>query len=295
MDALSWFARTSAEPPSFRLRVGLVIFDNVAVLRLSHSRSVLDRTAAHVAAVSVGRVYYVVSAGAVVVSQDGRDIALNPGSAAVVSGSSPHQLHIPDSAETILAVVRKGVFHGRGLPESEPDPRRFPATSFTEAVSQFLRTLASNPPDPSSPEGITSQQAILSLLTGLVVGTSEDPQRTAPQELWIADALTFIAANFANPALTTADVAAATGISSRHLQRVFASAGNSVADELRRTRVRWATTQLEQPEGVRKLEELATSTGFGTAARMKRAFLRQVGMSPRQYRASLQENSRRTI
>ena len=295
MDALSWFARTSADPPSFRLRVGLVIFENVAVFRLAHSRSVLDRTAAHVAAVSLGRVFYVVSTGAVVVSQNGRDIPLGSGSAAIVSGSSPHQLRIPESAETILAVVRKGVFHGRGLLESEPEPRRFPTTSFTEAVSQFLWTLSLDPPDPFSPEGITSQQAILSLLTGLVVGSSEDPQRSAPSEMWIANALTFIAANYANPSLTTADVAAATGISSRHLQRVFASADNSVADELRRTRVRWATTSLEQPEGVRKLEELAASTGFGTAARMKRAFLRQMGMSPQEYRASLRENSGRTI
>ena len=288
MDMLSWYARTAADPSDFRLRVGFVIFEKIAVFRLAHSRSVLDRTSAHVAAVRLGSAFYLVREGAALLTQDGHEIPLSAGASAMASGDTPHQLHIPDSAEMILVIVRKGIFRGRGFSESELGPRRFPATSFTEAVSSFLQSLTSDLPVPSSPEGITSQQAILSLLTGLVV-SSEEQQRPAQRELRIANALTFIAANHSNPELTTADVATATGISARHLQRLFASAESSVADELRRTRVRWASTWLSEDAGMR-LSEIATASGFGTVSRMRRAFQRQLGLSPLQYQAAVVAN-----
>ncbi|GGF05384.1 helix-turn-helix domain-containing protein [Mycetocola zhadangensis] len=288
MDMLSWYARTTANPPDFRLRASFVIFENLTVFRLEHSRAEIDRTPAHVAAVRVGGAFYLVRDGAATLTQNGRTIPLGAGASAFASGVTPHQLHIPESAAMILVVVRRGMFRARGLPESELGPRRFPATSFTEAVSSFLRALASDFPVPSSPEGITSQQATLSLLAGLIT-SSEGQQRTAQPELSIARALTFIAANYSNPDLTTADVATATGISSRHLQRIFASANNSVADELRRIRIRWAAMRLDEGVGARELTELAASTGFGNIARMRRAFLRQTGMSPTQYRDSAQQ------
>lgn len=284
MEMLSWYARTSADPADFRLAVGFAIFEDVAVFRLAHSRCVIDRTAAHVAAVTLGSVFYVVRAGAVVLSQNGREIPLGAGSSAVASGEAPHQLRIPESAEMILVIVRKGAFYGGGL--AEPQPRQFPTTSVSHGVSLFLQALALDFPVPSSIEGVTSQQMILSLLTGLVISSSEGPQRSLQRHLWLESALTFIAANYGNSRLTTADVATATGISSRHLQRLFASAESSVQGELRRTRVRWASTWLEETRA-RRLDEIAVAAGFGTAASMRRAFRRQTGISPMQYRASL--------
>jgi AraC-like DNA-binding protein len=285
MDVLAWFARTSAVPAAFRLDVRFVLFERVALFRLAHSRAVLDRTAAHVAAVSVGSVFYMVSAGAATLSQGGRDIPLAAGSCAIASGDAPHQLRIPEGAETILVVVRKGVFATRGLGGHGATPRRFPDSSLTDATSVFLQALASDLPVPTTREGVASQQAILSLLTGLIVGTSVEPLRATQREQWIASALTFIAANYSNADLTTADVATAAGISSRHLQRLFASADTSVADELRRTRVQWASVWLAE-ERKRRLVEIATASGFGTVSRMSRAFRRQLGVSPVQYRSN---------
>jgi transcriptional regulator GlxA family with amidase domain len=63
---------------------------------------------------------------------------------------------------------------------------------------------------------------------------------------------------------------------------------DSVTDELRRTRVRWATTRLEAGYASSGLEDLATATGFGTVARMRRAFARQIGVSPLEYRETVQ-------
>lgn len=285
MDLLSWFARTVADPSEFRLQASFVVFDALAVFRLRYSRSVLDRTAEHVSAVSLDRVFYVVCSGSVVLSQNGKDTELVTGASALASGAAAHQLRIPDRAEILLILVRKGVLHGRGLPEPT-ELRPLPDTAFTTAVSLFLQTLASDLPLPSSAEGITSQSAIVQLLTGLVVGTAEMPASAAQHAAWIASALTFIAGNYSNPNLTTAAVATATGISSRHLQRVFALAGTSVAGELRRTRTRWAATWLEDGAGSRTLNDVAALAGFGTASRMRRAFRHETGLSPVQYRVA---------
>lgn len=285
MDLLSWFARTVADPAEFRLQASFVVFDALAMFRLRPSRSVLDRTTENITAVSLGSVFYVVCSGSVVFSQHGKDTTLGEGASALVSGTAAHQLRIADGAELLLVVVRKGVLHGRGVAEPT-ELRPIPDTAFATAVSLFLRTLASDLPLPSSAEGIASQSAIVQLLTGLIMEIAEMPASSAQHVAWIASAVTFIAGNYSNPNLTTAAVAAATGISSRHLQRIFALADTSVADELRRTRTRWAVTWIEESAGSRKLEEIAILAGFGTVARMRRAFRRQVGMSPLQYRAA---------
>lgn len=286
MDMLSWYARTVADPAEFRLKVSFVIFDDLAVFRLTHSRSVLDRTDEHVTAVSLGSVLYVVCRGPVVLSQNGKDVSLGQGASALLPGTAAHQLRVPEGAEILLIVVRKGVFHGRGVPEPPDGLRPLPATSYVTAVSQFLQSLAVDLPAPSSPDGITSQHAILHLLTGLVAGAADAPAPSAQHALWIARAQTFIAGNYANPNLTTAAVATATGISSRHLQRVFALAGASVAGELRRTRTRWAATWLEDSGGTRTLSDVAALAGFGTVSRMRRAFRYETGLTPPQYRAA---------
>ena len=288
MDVLSWYSRFSADPAEFSLQMDFVVFDDVALFHLKHSAATVERQVDHVNGVSLGHLFYFVISGSLVLSQNGARIPLSAGTSAIASGYTPHRLDVVEQTELILVVLRRGALRGRGLPEPRDEVHRFPATSFTTAVSHFLHSLTPELPRPLSPEGITSRLAILHLLAGVITGTVEEESSQAPrQAVWVAQALTYIEANYVNPNLTTAAVATATGISPRHLQRLLAASSNSVADELRRARVRWATVSLRSSLATSPtLREVAERSGFGTVSRMRRAFHREIGMSPAQYRAS---------
>jgi transcriptional regulator GlxA family with amidase domain len=74
------------------------------------------------------------------------------------------------------------------------------------------------------------------------------------------------------------------GMSLRHFCRVFRSeVGVPPAAWVERVRVETARRALETTPA--SVEEVAASAGFGTPESLRRAFARQVGLSPREYRA----------
>ncbi len=80
-----------------------------------------------------------------------------------------------------------------------------------------------------------------------------------------------------------ADLAAQAGLSPRHLQRRFtAELGTPPAAYVERVRVETARRALV--EGDDPIEAIAHWCGFGTAETLRRAFHRQVGIAPSEYR-----------
>lgn len=85
-------------------------------------------------------------------------------------------------------------------------------------------------------------------------------------------------------ALDVPSLARRAGLSERHFARVFRSeVGASPAAYVERVRIEAARRLLETTE--RGVEEIATASGFGTPEALRRAMGRQVGLSPREYRA----------
>ena len=83
---------------------------------------------------------------------------------------------------------------------------------------------------------------------------------------------------------TVEAMASRAGLSPRHFTRLFRSEiGSTPARYVERVRVDAARRTLEQSST--GLEAVATDCGFGTTETMRRAFLRQVGVSPSEYRA----------
>lgn len=98
----------------------------------------------------------------------------------------------------------------------------------------------------------------------------------------IASALQFIVAN-SHLDISPADVARAVTIGTRTLQRRFRKHLNRpIATEIRRVRIERAKRQLAQ--STRSLKEIACNVGFGEAMRMYEVFLRELGVTPSQYR-----------
>jgi transcriptional regulator GlxA family with amidase domain len=86
--------------------------------------------------------------------------------------------------------------------------------------------------------------------------------------------------------LTVDDIVAATDVSRRHLDRLFAAElGRTVAEELGRIRVEHARQLLS--ETARTVDDIATRSGFSGRDHLRQALSRTTGLSPRSYRQSI--------
>jgi len=82
-------------------------------------------------------------------------------------------------------------------------------------------------------------------------------------------------------------LAAEVGVSARHLSRLFhAEQGKSLADYVERTRVDIARRLLE--ESPAPIKAIAFAAGFGSTTTLRRAFLRDLGITPQEYRTRFQ-------
>lgn len=119
---------------------------------------------------------------------------------------------------------------------------------------------------------------------GLVVRESTD--FVAVEDAETAAALEFISGNSHLP-IRVDDVARAVAMEPRTLQLRFRKHLNRpIADEIRRVRIERAKRELSQTE--RSMAEIARAVGFRDPQRMYEVFVRELGVSPTQYRKDRQ-------
>jgi transcriptional regulator GlxA family with amidase domain len=101
-------------------------------------------------------------------------------------------------------------------------------------------------------------------------------------QVWIADNL--------HRKLSVQDLAHRVSMSVRNFERVFVrEVGRTPAQYLLQSRVEMARHQLERTE--RGLKQIAAACGFGSADLLRRAFVRVLGITPGEYRNSLEERA----
>ena len=99
----------------------------------------------------------------------------------------------------------------------------------------------------------------------------------------VARAMTFIIQNVHRP-LDVGDVVEAACASRRTLERRFQQkVGRSVAQEIRRMRVERAKRELLEPE--LSIKQVASRCGFASSIRLHEMFVREVGLSPTEFRS----------
>lgn len=153
----------------------------------------------------------------------------------------------------------------------------YEAARMLEALMQDRdRARRSNGRSPAS----SSIQHLLLPPQGLVVRESTDFIAVSDPET--AAALEFISTHSHLP-IRVADVARSVAMEERTLQLRFRKYLNRpVADEIRRVRIERAKRELTQSD--RSLADIARSVGFREPQRMYDVFMRELGVSPSQYR-----------
>ncbi len=108
------------------------------------------------------------------------------------------------------------------------------------------------------------------------------------QAALVARAKHVIEARLADPALGPEDVAAALGVSSGYLHRLFHVAGTTVGTHIRCRRLERCRAELADPlHAGERVTEIALRWGFNDMPHFSRVFRAAFGMGPRDYRASV--------
>ena len=119
-------------------------------------------------------------------------------------------------------------------------------------------------------------------------GAAEDLRALLETPQLVRDAKKYIEENFAREEFSLTDAADYTHVSPQHLSRVFRqSTGITFMDYITRVRIRRAIELLRDDD--RKMYEIAETVGYSSQHYFSSAFKKVLGVSPMEYKKSLQK------
>jgi AraC-like DNA-binding protein len=202
---------------------------------------------------------------------------LRPGQVLICDADRPFARGFARGLEELaIKVPRAALLARTGLAGTGLTSLRFPVVAtFARGNDPYARVLARLVDRAARTERpvAADEGTVLDLVATLAAGRNAD--RTAALR---AAARCFIEDHLADPGLGAAWVAAATGISERHLSRVFAADGTTLPRHVLSRRLQLAYAMLADPAPGRTVADVAARCGFTSAAYFSHAFRARFGL-----------------
>ncbi len=213
--------------------------------------------------------------------------SLQPGQAIMYDTDLPFTRGFARGLEELVLTIPRAVYRDLTGQEGLREPVVFPfgpgAEATAHALAKLVRATVAPQADgtaPQAPVSVEAERCLLDLISPLVVHRQAGEARC-----YVTAAQDYVERHLADPDLSAQQVAAAVGISPRHLARAFAEAGLTVREYLRDRRLDRAWQLLTSPEaGDLALGELAPRVGFSSHTYFSRAFRNRFEMTPRRAR-----------
>lgn len=225
--------------------------------------------------------------GAAVVQQDGREAVLAPGDFALYETDRAFCWRLEQDWELLVLTWPRGCVQLGDTASQTLTARRLSGGEGLGAiVGRMLRDLVVAPPSLSVDGEVRLGNEVLDLVTTVA---QEEVRPTAPQRS--GDDLMrriddYIVQRLGDPDLSPTDVAAAHFISTRHLHRLFALRQSTVSRHIQHLRLERARLELRHPgRQDRSITDIAWRWGFADLATFSRAFRAAYGTTPTRYRA----------
>ena len=222
------------------------------------------------------------------ISQDGRQAVLHPGDCVLYETARPFQwLFESDWDVWVFSLPSESV----RLSESERrliSARRLDGSAgLTGVVSRFLLDLARHSEDiPAEQSERVLADASDLVLTMLADSLNDSTTvRGAVQRSLMMRVKDYIDQRLTDPALGPAEIAAAVGISTRYLHKLFEAERHTVSLYIRGLRLDRARRDLLDPRfAARPISAIAYACGFGDLSGFNRAFKQAYAVSPKELR-----------
>jgi AraC-like DNA-binding protein len=219
--------------------------------------------------------------------QNEREAELRPGDLVLYDSARPYTLSLTQPLRmAVWHIPRSFLLDRSPAIESRTGFRVSGAFGVGAAVSGFLALVAGRASELSAAEAAALAASLGDLLVA-ALGSTVAAGTSAVGAAHLERAKSFIDTNLDRPALRPADVAAAVGYSVRQLHRLFAREGTTVARYILQRRLAVCARELARPQAAHKgVTQIAFDAGFTDGAHFSRAFRRQYGAAPRDYRAA---------
>jgi len=225
--------------------------------------------------------------------QSGRVALLSPGDTTLIDAGHPWTSDCGGTCSRLYLRLPRWFVQDRLRIGCLPVlPRIQGRSGIGAALFRLANSLYKEAPAMDPDEGMVAIQAYLDILAACIIRPG-----TAATQLGHCMQLQprvahFIETHLSEPSLSPALIAVAAGISVRHLYRIFAVKGYTVTQWIRERRLEHCRTDLADP-GLRErhITDVAFLWGFSDSAHFSRCFKQEFGVSPREFRTSVSNNS----
>ena len=225
------------------------------------------------------------------VTQDGREVRLQPGDFACYDSTRPYTLRFNSEFEQlVLHMPREAMVRRIGRTEAWTARRVAAGSPVGSLVLPFVRRTASIVSEVAPATASRLSETCLALVTAAL---GEHLSDTIEGQSAARTALTFrakavIESHLHDHTLNTEKVAAMLPISSRYLQDLFQAEHTTVSDWIWMRRLEKSRRDLADPLRARdSIAQIALACGFADFGHFSRRYKEAFGMPPREYRAAL--------
>lgn len=274
--------------PTFRGRMEHTVLDpSLSVSRLSTDGTTVERSAHLAARAETDDLHFSLQqASRGRVSQAGVTVPVRPGSVTTYATNAPYRQDYsqPDQRQLIIQVSRRSLrLPGRMIDEA--------CTRLLVPESAAARTLFGYvgrlPVDDANTPASAAETSLDLAATMIQESFSSGPVMPRTSRGMLEIIRDHVERNFTSPALTIEALAERHFMSRRRLYQLFNDVGDSPADLIRSRRLRHAAELLlRDAEAPPSVGEVSEQSGFADATTFARAFRRQYGLNPSDYRSA---------
>jgi AraC-like DNA-binding protein len=233
-------------------------------------------------------------AGQGVVQQDGRSAALAPGDFALYDSTRSYTLGFQeDFRQLVLKAPRSLLTERLDFPERCTATRIAGSGGMGRVASELLRAVAREAPT-LLPHEIERMSHTLIDVFAAAFGHSLVGQPLSATSHCAAQLVRikmFIEDHLRDPELSPEKIAAAHGISTRYLSKLFESTDSSVARCIWERRLERIARDLRDPDlAAHSVSEIAFGWGYNNMSHFSRAFKLRFGVSPRAHRTERKDS-----
>jgi AraC-like DNA-binding protein len=218
--------------------------------------------------------------------QGGKVAVLKKGDATLIDSATPWSSECAGDCARLYLRVPQLLIEKHARITELPFVRRISGDSGLGSILFHLSTSLYQQAESLAPaEGLSAMEAYLRILAACV--GNQHSQISASRTLELTTRITnYIESHLTESTLSPVEIAAALGISVRHVHRVFSNHGSTVADWIRTQRLKHCRTDLCDPRLQGKsITEIAFYWGFNDSAHFSHAFKKEYRICPRTFRS----------
>jgi AraC family transcriptional activator of tynA and feaB len=220
-------------------------------------------------------------------SQNGVSVTLRPSDSTLIDSGLPWSSSCPTDCARLYLRAPRWLIEDRVRTSALPLARRIAGNSGAGVtLFRVSKSLYQDAEMWKADEGSAALDTYFDVLSACISDSNSDMSGGHHCAELSSRIQTFIEAHLTEPTMGPAEIAAAVGISVRHLHRLFSLRGHTVGDWIRWRRLLQCHRDLADPRfRERTITEIAFFWGFSDSAHFSRCFRTQFGLCPRAFRS----------